>query len=31
MAGEAAFVHSGIEEIDIPKGVTRLERYTFQY
>ena len=29
--GEAAFVHSGIEEIDIPKGVIRLERYTFQY
>ena len=31
MADEAVFVHSGIEEIDIPKGVTRLERYTFQY
>lgn len=29
--GESAFTHSGIEGIDIPKGVTRLERYTFQY
>ena len=29
--GEAAFVHSGIEEIVIPEGVQKLERYTFQY
>ena len=29
--GEAAFVHSGITEIDIPEGVRTLERYTFQY
>ena len=29
--GEAAFVHSGIMEIEIPEGVTGLEQYTFQY